>query len=429
LSLNVLLIGSGGREHAIAWRISQSPLLSKLWIAPGNAGTAVLGENIPDLVPTDPEAVRVLAERLGADLVVVSSDDPLAAGVVDAVNAAGIAAFGSTRAAAEIEWSKSFSNSLMEQHGIDTAASRAFDDPDAASEYARQLGGPVVVKADGLAVGKGVTVCDTTAEAIAAIDEAMRDGRFGVSGARVVIAERLYGREVSGHAFSDGTTVRHMPFSCDHKAIFDGNRGPNTGGMGVYSPPAWLTAETADQIRTNVTERAIEAMRSIGRPFAGVLYPGVMVTATGPRVFEYNARFGDPETQVLLMKLRTDLLTILDACAHGRLAEVPVEWDDVATVGVVMASEGYPGSSPIGRPIEGIADVDDDVQVFIAGAKRVDGQLVTAGGRVLCVVARGDTMEEARAKAYENVGRIHFEGAQYRTDIGATASAPLTFED
>jgi len=428
LSLNVLLIGSGGREHAIAWRISQSPLLSKLWIAPGNAGTAVLGENIPDLVPTDPEAVRALAERLGADLVVVSSDDPLAAGVVDAVNAAGIAAFGSTRAAAEIEWSKSFSNILMEQHGIDTAASRAFEDPDAAAEYARQLGGPVVVKADGLAVGKGVTVCDTTTEAIAAIDEAMRDGRFGVSGARVVIAERLYGREVSGHAFSDGTTVHHMPFSCDHKAIFDGNRGPNTGGMGVYSPPAWLTTETADQIRTNVTERAIEAMRSIGRPFAGVLYPGVMVTATGPRVFEYNARFGDPETQVLLMKLRTDLLTILNACAHGRLADVPVEWDDVATVGVVMASEGYPGSSPTGRPIEGIADVDDDVQVFIAGAKRVDGQLVTAGGRVLCVVARGDTMEEARAKAYENVGRIHFQGAQYRTDIGATASAPLTFE-
>ena len=428
MSLNVLLIGSGGREHAIAWRISQSPLLSKLWIAPGNAGTAVLGENIPDLVPTDPEAVRALAERLGADLVVVSSDDPLAAGVVDVVIAAGIAAFGSTRAAAEIEWSKSFSNTLMEQHGIPTAASRAFDDPDAASEYARQLGGPVVVKADGLAVGKGVTVCDTTAEAIAAIDEAMRDGRFGVSGARVVIAERLYGREVSGHAFSDGTTIRHMPFSCDHKAIFDGNRGPNTGGMGVYSPPAWLTAETAEQIRTNVTERAIEAMRSIGRPFAGVLYPGVMVTATGPRVFEYNARFGDPETQVLLMKLRTDLLTILDACAHGLLAEVPVEWDDVATVGVVMASEGYPGSSPAGRPIEGIADVDDDVQVFIAGAKRMDGQLVTAGGRVLCVVARGDTMEEARAKAYENVGRIHFEGAQYRTDVGATASAPLTFE-
>jgi phosphoribosylamine---glycine ligase len=427
VSLNVLLLGSGGREHAIAWRVSQSPLLKKLWIAPGNAGTAALGENVPDLVPTDPEAVRALAERLGADLVIVAADDPLAAGVVDALATAGIAAFGPTQAAAEIEWSKSFANELMEQHGINTAASRPFHDPDAAADYVRALGGPVVVKADGLAVGKGVTVCDNVDEAIAAIDAALRDGRFGESGHRVVIAERMYGREVSGHTFSDGVTVRHMPFSCDHKTIFDGDRGPNTGGMGVYSPPAWLTPDQAQVIREEVAERAIEAMRAIGRPFSGVLYPGVMVTETGPRVFEYNARFGDPETQVLLPRLRSDLLAILDACAHGRLADVEVEWDDRASVGVVMASEGYPGTPITGRRIEGIGDVDEDVQVFIAGAKRVDGELVTSGGRVLCVVACGDTMEAARAQAYGNVRRIHFEGAQYRTDIGATASAPLVF--
>ncbi|MDP2328645.1 MAG: phosphoribosylamine--glycine ligase, partial [Dehalococcoidia bacterium] len=318
--MNVLLLGSGGREHAIAWRLAQSPLLSKLWIAPGNAGTDTLGENVPHVVPTDTEAVRALAERVRADLVVVASDDPLAAGVVDAVNAAGIAAFGPTRAAAEIEWSKSFANDLMARAGINTAANRSFTDPDQAAAYARSLGGPCVVKADGLAVGKGVTVCDTVDEAIVAIDAAMRTRAFGASGDRVVIVERMYGREVSGHAFTDGVTVRHMPFSCDHKAIFDGNRGPNTGGMGVYSPPAWLSPEYAEAIRRDVTERAISAMAEIGRPFSGVLYPGVMVTATGPRVFEYNARLGDPETQVLLPKLRSDLLAIFDACAHGRLA-------------------------------------------------------------------------------------------------------------
>lgn len=425
--MNVLLLGSGGREHAIAWRISQSPLLTKLWIAPGNAGTADLGENVPSLSPTDPEAVRAYAEEIRADLVVVSSDDPLAAGVVDAVTAAGIAAFGSTRAAAEIEWSKSFANDLMGRADIPTSASQAFEDPDAASAYVREVNGPVVVKADGLALGKGVTVCDNVEEAVAAIDAAMRDGAFGAAGARVVIEERLYGREVSGHAFSDGTTVRHMPFSCDHKRIFDGNVGPNTGGMGVYSPPAWLTPANAEAIHRTISERAVSAMAGIGRPFAGVLYPGVMVTEGGPRVFEINARFGDPEAQVLLPKLKTDLLTILDACAHGHLAEIDVEWDDRASVGVVMASEGYPGTSVTGRLIEGIADVDEDVQVFIAGAKRVDGRLLTSGGRVLCVVAQGETMEEAQAKAYANVARIHFEGAQYRRDIGDTAALPLEF--
>lgn len=427
MGLNVLLLGSGGREHAIAWRISQSPLLSRLWIAPGNAGTADLGENVSGVSPTDPEAVRRCTEEVRADLVVVSSDDPLAAGVIDTVVAAGIPAFGSTRAAAEIEWSKAFANDLMARSGVPTSAGPTFEDPDEATAYVRHLGGPVVVKADGLALGKGVTVCDNADEAVAAIDAAMREGAFGASGTRIVIEERMYGREVSGHAFSDGITVRHMPFSCDHKRIFDGNVGPNTGGMGVYAPPTWLVPDTAEAIRTTITERAIAAMAEMGRPFAGVLYPGIMVTETGPRVFEINARFGDPEAQVLLPKLRSDLLTVLDACAHQRLADVEVEWDDRASVGVVMASEGYPGPTQTGRPIEGIADVDDDVQVFIAGAKRVDGRLLTSGGRVLCVVAQADTMEAAQAKAYDNVARIHFEGAQYRRDIGDTAALPLEF--
>jgi len=425
--MNILLIGSGGREHAIAWRISQSPLLSKLWIAPGNAGTADLGENVDGVSPTDPQAVRAYAESIRADLVVVASDDPLAAGVVDAVQAAGIPAFGSTRAAAEIEWSKSFANDLLERFDIPTSASQSFEYPDAATAYVRELGVPVVVKADGLALGKGVTVCDNVDEAVAAIDAAMREGTFGASGARVVIEERMYGRETGGHAFSDGVTVRHMPFSCDHKRIFDGNHGPNTGGMGVYSPPAWLTDAAAETIRTAISERAIEAMAGIGRPFAGVLYPGVMVTEAGPRVFEINARFGDPEAQVLLPRLRTDLLAILDACAHQRLADIEVEWDDRASVGVVMASEGYPGPTQTGRPIEGIEDVDSDVQVFLAGARLDGGRLLTSGGRVLCVVAQADTMAEAQAKAYDNVARIRFEGAQYRRDIGDTAALPLEF--
>ncbi len=425
--MNVLLLGGGGREHAIAWRLAQSPLMGKLWVAPGNAGTSMFGEGVEGVRITDPEAVVTLAERLKTDLVVVAPDDPLAAGVVDALDAAGIAAFGPTKAADEIEWSKSYAKSLMRDAGIATAASESFDDADRAVEYARSLQGPCVVKADGLSLGKGVTVCESTEQAVAAIDAAMRGGAFGAAGARVVIEERMYGRETSAHAFSDGVTVRHMPFSCDHKPALDGDRGPNTGGMGAYSPPGWLDPATAEAIRTGVTERALAALSAAGRPFRGVLYPGMMITADGPRVVEFNARFGDPEAEVLLPKLRSDLLAICHAVAHGRLAEVPVEWDDVATVGVMIASGGYPGAYTTGHPIEGIADIDDDVQVFIAGAKHDrQGRLVTAGGRVLCVVARGATVAEARAHAYDNVRRIRFEGAYYRTDIAARADEPLS---
>ncbi|MDA0364457.1 MAG: phosphoribosylamine--glycine ligase [Chloroflexi bacterium] len=426
MSLNVLLLGSGAREHAMAWRIAQSELLSKLWIAPGNVGTDMFGENVPATVATHPEGVIALATRIAADLVIVGPENPLAAGVVDRLEAAGFRVCGATAAAAEIESSKSFAKELMAQAGIATADARAFDDADKAKAYVRAIGYHVVVKADGLAAGKGVTVCGSVSEAERAIDEAMRSRAFGDAGDRIVIEERMYGREASAHAFTDGVTVRHMPFSCDHKPVFDGDRGPNTGGMGVYSPPGWLDAGTTARIRVQVTERAVGALTAAGRPFRGVIYPGIMITEAGPRVVEFNARMGDPEAEVLLPKLRTDLLEICDAIADTRLVDVPLAWDSGARVGVIMASAGYPGDYETGHPISGLDDVDDDVQVFFAGAARdAEGRIVTAGGRVLCVVAGGDTVEAAREQAYDNVRRISFEGAHFRTDIGATADEPL----
>ncbi|MGE3856134.1 MAG: phosphoribosylamine--glycine ligase [Dehalococcoidia bacterium] len=425
--MNVLLIGSGGREHAIAWKLAQSPRLSKLWIAPGNPGTADFGENV-EVPASDLDGLVALAQRIRADLVVVGPEDPLAAGLVDRLEAAGIPAFGPSAAAAQLEASKAFAKALMQRAGIATSSSATFEVADRAKAYVRDAGHQVVVKADGLAAGKGVTVCDDASQAEAAIDAAMRDRAFGAAGARVVIEERMFGRETSAHAFTDGVTVRHMPFSCDHKPVFDGDRGPNTGGMGVYSPPRWLPDHLAEAIRRDVTERTVHAMAEAGTPYRGIIYPGMMLTPSGPRVVEFNSRFGDPETEVLLPRLRSDLLDIFDAVAHGRLADVPVEWSDEATVGVMMVSPGYPADYPKGAPIEGIEAVDEDVQVFIAGAARdAAGRLVTAGGRVLCVVASGATVAEARERAYDNVARIHFEGAHYRTDIAARADEPLSF--
>ncbi|MEX2446169.1 MAG: phosphoribosylamine--glycine ligase [Dehalococcoidia bacterium] len=423
--MNVLLLGGGGREHAIAWRIAQSPRLSKLWAAPGNAGTAEYGENV-EVAATDLDAVVATAERVRADLVIVGPEDPLAAGVVDRLEAVGVPVFGPSAGAAQIEASKAFAKQIMRDAGVATSASATFEDAEEAKAYVRAAPHQVVVKADGLAAGKGVTVCDDVEQAEAAIDAAMRDRAFGTAGARVVIEERMYGRETSAHAFTDGVTVRHMPFSCDHKPALDGDRGPNTGGIGAYSPPGWLPSTVAEAVQRDVTERTVRALAEAGHPFRGVLYPGLMVTADGPRVVEFNARFGDPETEVLLPRLRSDLLEICDAVAHGRLAEVPVEWDEAATVGVMMVAPGYPGAYPKGAPISGIEDVDADVRVFLAGAGRDDrGRLVTAGGRVLCVVATGATVAEARTRAYDNVARISFEGAHYRTDIAARADEPL----
>jgi phosphoribosylamine--glycine ligase len=426
LSTNVLLLGGGGREHAIAWKLAQSPRFGALWTAPGNAGTAAYGENLEGVAATDVDAVLAAAQRLDVDLVVVAPEDPLAAGVADRLAAEGVAVFGPSRAAAEIESSKSFAKELMTEAGIATGRAVAFDDLEAAQDYVRSLPdeGACVVKADGLAAGKGVAVCGSAAEALEALDRAMRDRAFGEAGARVLVEERLRGPETSAHAFTDGTTVAHMPFSCDHKPVFDGDRGPNTGGMGVYSSPEWLDDATARAIERDVTERAVEALGRSGREYRGVLYPGMMLTAEGPRVIEFNCRFGDPEAEALLPRLRSDLLEICEAVAHGRLAEVEVEWDGDATVGVVMASGGYPGGYETGLPIRGVEDVDRDVEVFFAGAQRTpEGTLVTSGGRVLCVVAKAPTLAEARARAYDNVARVSFEGAHYRTDIAEPARA------
>jgi len=427
-SLNVLLLGNGAREHAIAWKLAQSPRLARLWTAPGNAGTADLGENVPEVAATDVEAVAALAKRVAADLVIVGPEAPLEAGVVDRLVVEGFRVFGPSRVAAEIEWSKAFAKDLMRGAGIATAESQAFDEPDGAKAYVRALEDRSlfpVVKADGLASGKGVVVCDTTDEALTAIDACMRDGAFGSSGARVVIEERMRGPETSAHAFTDGVTVRHMPFSCDYKPAFDGGRGPNTGGMGVYSPPGWVTPEDMRWIEREVTERAVKAMFDGGRPYRGVLYPGMMCTEAGWRVVEFNSRFGDPETEALLPRLKSDLLDICWAVATNALHEVEIRWSERATVGVVMVPGGYPGPHETGKVITGVEDVDDDVQVFLAGVQRAsDGALVTSGGRTLCVVASGDTIEEARERAYDNVRRIAFEGAHYRTDIAVlTGSA------
>ena len=424
MALNVLLLGGGGREHALAWKLAQSPRLGALAVAPGNAGTAGYGENLEDLDAEDPRAVAEAAARLRADLVVVGPEAPLAAGVADALRAAGVPVFGPSRAAAEIEWSKSFAKELMRDAGIASGHAAVFDDSEAARHYVRRFGGEHVVKADGLAAGKGVAVCATPDEAVAAIDAAMTAGAFGAAGRRVLVEQRLRGPETSAHAFTDGSAVAHMPFSCDHKPVFDGDRGPNTGGMGVYSPPEWLDAATARAIERETTERAVAALAAAGREYRGVLYPGMMLTADGPKVIEFNCRFGDPEAEALLPRLRSDLLAICEAVAHGRLADAEVAWDGDATVGVVMASGGYPGDYAAGARIEGVGDVDEDVEVFLAGARRdADGALRTAGGRVLCVVAKAPTLAEARARAYDNVARIAFEGAHYRTDIAARAAA------
>lgn len=421
--MNVLLIGSGAREHTLAWKLRQSPRLTDLICAPGNPGMAELGRNL-QLADSDHAAIIRSCREHKIDLVVVGNEDPLAVGLVDRLAVEGVAAFGPSRAAAEIEWSKVFAKQLMAKHGISTAPFAVFDNAAAAREYVEAQAGPIVIKADGLARGKGVIVPDTKREALDALATIMEQHEFGASGDRVVIEERLSGREVSAHAFTDGRTVAHMPFSCDHKPIFDGNRGPNTGGMGAYSPAGWLDSATAAAIRSSVTEAAVRAMADEGRPYRGVLYPGIMMTERGPMVIEFNSRFGDPEAQVLLPRLESDLLDVLWGVVNNKLHEVELRWSDEACVGVVLASGGYPGPYETGLPIAGLDELDKDVLVFHAGTGRNDkGALVTGGGRVLTIVASAKSMDEARAKVYGNVERIQFKGMHYRRDIGLSPAA------
>jgi phosphoribosylamine--glycine ligase len=426
--VNVLIIGSGAREHALAWKLRQSPRLDDLFAAPGNPGTASLGANL-SIRDTDIEAIVRACRERRIDLVVVGNEDPLAAGLVDRLAVEGIAAFGPSRAAAEIESSKVFSKGLMARYGIPTAPFAAFDNASAARAFIESQAGPLVVKADGLARGKGVIVCDSAAEALAAVEAIMVRREFGAAGDRVVIEERLSGGEVSAHAFTDGRTVAHMPFACDHKPVYDHDRGPNTGGMGAYSPAAWLPEATAELIRTQITEAAVRAMRAEGRPYRGVIYPGLIVTDDGPMVIEFNCRFGDPEAQVLLPRLESDLLEALWAVANNRLHETELRWSNEACVAVVLSSGGYPGSYETGLPIEGIDDVEPDVRVFHAGTQQRGGALVTAGGRVLTIAATGATIDAAREKAYRNVERVRFEGAHFRRDIGAPRAAAAVTEN
>jgi phosphoribosylamine--glycine ligase len=422
--MNILLIGSGGREHALAWKIAQSPLLTRLVAAPGNLGIQALCET-RKVSATDVEGLVALAQEIGADLVVVGPEGALEAGVADRLEALGIPCFGATAAAAQLETSKAFTKQFADRHGLPTAAYGVFEDAKTAKAYLDPFDPPYVIKADGLAAGKGVVIAQDRAEAEAAIDD-MLDGRFGAAGARVVIEEFMTGEEASLFALADGRTAMLFGAAQDHKRAFDGDQGPNTGGMGTYSPTPALTEPLIEQARLRMIEPTVAGMAAEGAPYRGVLYAGLMLTPMGPRLVEYNARFGDPECQVLMLRLKSDLVVYLLAAATGRLAETPPpEWREQAAICVVLAAKGYPESPVGGTPIRGAdADFGQGVVVFHAGtAHGHDGGLIAAGGRVLNVCALGDTLEQARERAYAAVDAIDWPGGFCRRDIGWRALA------
>ncbi len=414
--MKVLVIGSGGREHAICVSLAKSPKVDKIWCAPGNGGIASVAECVP-VGATDIEGVVAFAKEHKPDLVMVAPDDPLALGMVDALEAAGIRAFGPRANAAVIEGSKSFAKDLMKKYGIPTAGYAVFEDSAAAVAYIHEQGAPIVVKADGLALGKGVTVAMTEEEAAAAVRDAIEGGSFGKAGARVVIEEYLTGPEVSVLAFVDGKNLKTMPSAQDHKRAYDHDEGPNTGGMGAFSPSRFYTEAVAAECMETIFKPTVSAMAREGRPFQGVLYFGLMLTPKGPRVIEYNARFGDPETQAVLSRLDSDLFDIMNAVIDGRLGEMDIRWKDDAACCVVMASGGYPKAYEKGKEIAGLDRVRDSF-VYHAGTALRDGKLVTNGGRVLGVTATAPTLEDAIRKAYGDVRRISFEDAHFRNDIG-----------
>lgn len=423
--MNILVLGSGGREHAIAWALAKSPRCDVLYAAPGNGGTADIAENVPDLDIMDGAAVlRFVKERL-IGLVVIGPEAPLVAGVADELRAAGVRVFGPGAFGAQLEGSKSYSKTFMEQNDIPTAAYAVFNAPEPALAYVREQGAPIVVKADGLAAGKGVVVAET----LEAAEDAVRDcfdGAFGEAGKTVLIEECMTGPECSLLAFVANGQARCMAPAQDHKRAFDGDRGPNTGGMGVYSPvPIVRDDEMAAMVEIMEKAAAATAGPSAPSDYRGVLYGGFMLTPAGPKIVEFNVRFGDPETQVVLPRLESDLVDVMVAVADGKPEDIELAWSDTWAVCVVLASEGYPGSYEKGKVILGIEEAEElpGVTVFHAGtARNADGELITAGGRVLNVVALGDTFEEARERAYEACDLINFEGKQLRTDIGARAA-------
>jgi phosphoribosylamine--glycine ligase len=423
--VKVLVVGKGGREHALCWKLRQSPRVQAVYCAPGNAGTAQDAINI-DIEPTDIERLVRFAQQEGIGLTVVGPEEPLAMGIVDAFEKEGLRIFGPTKAAAELEASKVFAKELMRQFDIPTADFRIFDHPDAARKYIETRDYPVVVKADGLAGGKGAVVCSTKEEALAAVDKIMVQQAFGPAGRRIVIERRLEGQELSVLALVSGRTIVMLEPTQDHKAAFDEDRGPNTGGMGAYCPAPIGTPELMREIERTVLVPAVHGMRRLHRPFRGVLYAGLMITPQGPRVLEFNVRFGDPETQPLMVRLKTDLCALLEAVVDGQLetfAEQGLEWDSRPAVCVVLASEGYPGPYQKGRTITGLdrAAQLPDVKVFHSGTKFSDGRIVTDGGRVLSVTALGENLLEAKRRAYEAVKCIEFAGMFYRRDIADRA--------
>jgi phosphoribosylamine--glycine ligase len=416
--INVLLIGAGGREHALAWKIAQSPLLAKLYAAPGNPGIGEHAE-LAGLDVADSAAVCAFCRHRAIDLVVVGPEAPLVAGLVDDLAAAGIPAFGPGRDAARLEGSKGYTKDLAAAAGVPTAAYCRFADRAAARAHVEAHGAPVVVKADGLAAGKGVTVAATLAEALAAVDACFA-GALGAAGSAVVIEDCLVGEEASFFVLADGETALPLPTAQDHKRVGEGDSGPNTGGMGAYSPAPVMTPAMVERTLAEIVRPTLAAMAARGTPFRGVLYAGLMITAAGPKLIEYNVRFGDPEAQVLMMRLDSDLLELLHAAAHGRLAGVTPRWRDEAALTVVIAARGYPGAHASGSPIRGIERAESlpDVKVFQAGTARRGGALVAAGGRVLDVTARGRTIAEAQARAYAAVDVIDWPEGFCRRDIG-----------
>lgn len=417
--MRILVIGRGGREHAIVWALKRSEKVKHIFCAPGNAGTALLAENV-DIGEMEFDRLVQFAQDNAVDLVVVGPDDPLAAGIVDAFEAAGVPVYGPRKNAAEIEGSKIFMKNLLRKYGIPTAKYETFTDYESALAYLRSQPVPIVIKADGLAAGKGVTVCFTAEEAERALRETMVEKSFGAAGDKVVIEEYLEGQEMSILSFVDGETVRPMVPAQDHKPVFDGDKGPNTGGMGTYSPLPHIPQSVIDDAIENIIKPTARAMVAEGRPFRGVLFAGLMVTKDGPKTIEFNARFGDPETQVVLPRLKTDLVDIILASINGRLHDIDISWSDEAAVCVVLASEGYPGTYAKGLPIEGLEQTGD-VLVFHAGTARSDGKVVTSGGRVLGVVGLGADIAQARERAYAAAERIRFQGKHFRTDIAMKA--------
>lgn len=424
--MKILVVGSGGREHALCWSIAASPLCGKLFCAPGNAGIAAEAECVP-IGAEDVPALVDFARNEGIDFVVVGPEGPLCAGLVDRLDEIGIKAFGPSAAAAQLEGSKGFMKDLCAKYDIPTAAYGRFSDAEAAKAYIRELGAPIVVKADGLAAGKGVTVAQSVDEALAAVDDALLDGRFGAAGAEVVIEEFMAGEEVSVFAICDGSHVLMLASAQDHKAVFDGDKGPNTGGMGAYSPAPIMDDALAEAALKTIIEPTVAAMQAEGCAYKGVLYAGLMVMDSGPKLLEYNVRFGDPECQVLLTRLMSDILPALIASADGVLDSFDLRWYDEAALTVVMASEGYPGDYEKGTEIKGIdnaMDADDAITVFHAGTGRDEiGKLLATGGRVLNVTARGTSVKEAQTRAYAAVDRIDWPKGFCRRDIGWRAIA------